>query len=329
MKHSTWGDLVPHTPKSSVVKTRGIRRLQPAHKRNKITIINNQVAGLAGLSRVEYEDVVELMSSLGVGIPDRPGESDWKRELANERRNEKKFNSGWNSSEGWGIGDQIEGWDGSEQRRKELRKIVDEAGGPGSLIRKKPAKKPVKAEWTAEHGWKPLEEKRGEFDDEEDDWDPTELEGEMEMDPTAYQAKYPVRTSTDRVLEENHALDDNEKNSRRRTTITPSFSSNPPTLPESAARTFVAEDLDKLPNVSFSSPAKIDLAGMGPGWLEETEFGGFVDEAAARSAAADRMKTFKRLGIKVPVLVSPRFFSFVLHGSLFSLLRRVCLLIPS
>jgi len=309
MKHSNWGDAVPHAPKSSVAKLRGIRRLAPAHKKNKITISNNQVSGLAGLSRVEYEDVVQLMSSLGVAIPDRPGK-DWKREIQIEKRKEIKTR-GWNSSEGWGIGDQIYGYDASAERKQNVDRIVAEAGGVNSLIKKKWKGLASDAEWTIEGGWKPKEQKREELDEAELEWEPTALEGEMEIDPNAYQSKYPLRN-----------LGPEEDNNAE--PITPSYSSNPPTLPPSVARSFSIEDLDSLPDVSFSAPSRINLSGLGPGWLEDAEAGDYPPSKEQRTSALDRLKTFKRLGIEVPDLVSqvsvfPPFFDAPLTSLLASL----------
>ena len=295
MKHSNWGDAIPHAPKSSVVKLRGIRRLAPAHKKNKITINNNQVSGLSGLSRLEYEDVAQLMTSLGVAIPDRPG-MDWKREMQIEKRKEIK-SRGWNSSEGWGIGDQIYGYDASAERKADVDRIVAEAGGRNSLIKKKWKSVASDAEWTTEGGWKPKEVRREELDEAELEWEPTALEGEMEIDPDAYKAKYPLR---------NLGLEEADNDDT--TTTTPSYSSKTPTLPPSVARSFSIEDLDSLPDVSFVAPARIDLSGLGPGWLEDAEVGA-PDPKAQRISASDRMKTFKRLGIDVPDLVSRVFLS--------------------
>lgn len=118
--HSAWGDAFPHAAATSQVRTRGITKLTPANVKNKISIINGKVSGLEKLSQVEYREVAELMSALGVEVPERLG----KRGQSLVKQKPK---TGWDAPDGWGVGDQIYGYDGSEQavkRREEEENLA-------------------------------------------------------------------------------------------------------------------------------------------------------------------------------------------------------------
>lgn len=317
---------MPHQAKSNVVKSRGIRKLTPAHKKNNIVISDGKISGLDNLSRVEYEDVIQLFNSLGVPLPERPQRTrkfvHWRKEL--------QFSDppkGWLSPEGWGIGDQIHGYDASKDRKASVDRIVAEAGGVNSLMReKKVRRKQVDGDWTSEGGWIAKEKKAEELDEEEvKEWEPTQLVGEMEVDPDGYTPRFPIKGMDKyEFVEEEYeqgaaprddydALAAAEQEAqeiaqqRRNARAGPSTEREPPPpgFPDTQPPAlFSAEDLDKMPDVSFAAPVRLDLAGLGPGWLEEVDLStGAVSAKQRRVSAADRMKTFQRLGIKVPDLV--------------------------
>lgn len=324
MKHSQWGDAVPHTPRSSSVRTRGIAKLAPAHKTNKITIHNGKVTGLQSLSKVEYREVELLMGSLGIELPVKTGRKN--RELIMEKRAAEP--TGWDSPRGWGIGDELQGYDGSEKAVKEKRaqktveKIVRAVGATSTRsnaeegllppsdgntkIKLKSSKKDAtKGEWTLDGGWVPNQEQAeiGQRTplDLESEWEPTPLVGAQEID-----------RSDELDERERWTYDDPDIVDPTTLSLADSFtdsspSSSIPSTPVPGARPFfTAEEVQSsasssaFGSASLSSSAPIDLAGLGPGWMETHDESAPSSPKDLRAMAKDRTATFKRLGIRIP-----------------------------
>lgn len=293
------------------------------------------------------------MKGLGVTLPDFPG----KRDKYKDR--EPREPTGWDAPTGWGVGDEIYGYDGSQDRARERAEkeradraqgIVDAVGG-GPAPRRTRDKQQPKGEWTLDGGWQPADDgptetelaaaqEEAELDEEESFGSkPTPLHGAQEIDPRDQSLRNPLAPGIAELDAEFRAALEptpvSEKYDPNAAPAMPTFSNphfhppkasqlekmlskqrktrqelldetdfeeeyaerNPGRTPLSPARhPFDADvDADSTDTFSLLSGSKINLGGLGPGWMEEHSDD--LTPAERKRAAADRAETLQTLGI--------------------------------
>lgn len=265
------------------------------------------------------------MGSLGIELPPKTGRKN--RDLIMEKRAMEP--TGWDAPTGWGIGDELEGFDGSDAALKEeavkrkVDRIVRSVGatptsppapvdapsdeyGVTKTKLKEVKKKEPKGEWTLDGGWVSHDDPvaLGErtplnLDELESEWQPTPLVGAQVIDRSD-EVDVSRRWSYD---------DDDVQSPTLASTFidssSPSSSSSPSPSSSAGAKAFFdAADVQgsssssSFDGFSVSSPS-IDLSGLGPGWLESPDQE-VVSPGDKRAMLKDRTATFKRLGIRVP-----------------------------